>query len=101
MTPPPQRAERRAHQAGHTSSDLREAFVDWVDANYAPRDPAETDTVEIGGRVIPIRWLLGQLWQCTDYLPVTACQALAISQGSTYAVAVRKVAADLREGDQQ
>ena len=65
-------------------SHLGEAFLEWIDRGG--------DTVEVGGDKKPLRWLLGQLWDCTDALPADDCTELELLPGSTYAVAVRKVA---------
>jgi hypothetical protein len=36
-------------------------------------------------------WLSGQLWACTDTLPVLYCDELRLPQGSTYAQAARLI----------
>jgi hypothetical protein len=41
-------------------------------------------------------WLTGQLWNCTDMVPQMTCRDLDIPPGSTYAVAVRRLRAELR-----
>jgi hypothetical protein len=38
---------------------------------------------------LTLRWLLGQLWNCTDILPDDACDDLLLPSGSSYAQAVR------------
>jgi hypothetical protein len=37
------------------------------------------------------RWLCGQLWNCTDVLPVFYCDEVGLPQGSTYAQAARRI----------
>ena len=37
------------------------------------------------------KWLVGQLWNCTDILPNSYCQVLHLPQGSTYAKAGRRL----------
>jgi hypothetical protein len=82
----------RPNRGGHAPGHLRDAFTDWVDA-----DDYSKDTVVVGDAklVKPIRWLLGQLWNCTDIMPVMLCEDLEVTQGSTYARAVRKLAQQL------
>ncbi len=81
--------EYRRGRKGHAPGHLRDAFLDWLE------DERETDTVEIDGDPRPLRWLIGQLWHCTDILPSTHCGLLGLPQGSTYAQAVRKVAEEM------
>lgn len=69
-----------------TLSELREAFRAWSDPF------ASGDSVTVEGQNYPIRWLLGQLWNCADVLPGHVCRDLGIHPGSTYAMAVRHVA---------
>lgn len=76
-------------RGGHAPGHLREAFLDWLDLTE------ETDEVEIDGEPQPLRWLVGQLWNCTDCMPGWACDNLDLLRGSTYAHGVRKVAHDL------
>ena len=75
----------RANRGGHAPGHLRDALLEYFDLE------SESDKVIIGyeEHVIPLRWLLGQLWNCTDVLPSQYCEILGIDQGSTYAIAVR------------
>jgi hypothetical protein len=41
------------------------------------------------------RWLTGRLWNCTDVLPGTNCDDLDLPRGSTYALAARKLRAEI------
>lgn len=89
----PKRRRRLDPRRGqHAPEELRAAFLDWTDR---PLDEEELLEVEVGGELYPLRWLVGQLWNCTDCLPASACDALDIPTGSTYAQGVRKVASDL------
>lgn len=38
-----------------------------------------------------LRWLSGQLWNCTDILPALYCEDVGLPPGSTYAQAARNV----------
>jgi hypothetical protein len=73
---------------GHAPGHLRDAFLEYLDGDL------ESEVVTIGyeGKVMPLRWLLGQLWNCTDTLPGEYCAELELTPGSTYAQAVRKIA---------
>lgn len=62
----------------HCSSKLRGSLHDYLD-DESPADSRELST------------LIGQLWNCTDTLPRDYCSQLDIPQGSTYAVAVRRI----------
>jgi hypothetical protein len=75
----------------HAPGHLRDAFEEWVEARMSPPE------VEVGwdGRPRPIRWLLGQLWNCSDIMPSWLCDELGMPAGSTYAQAVRSLWADL------
>jgi hypothetical protein len=66
-------------------------FLDYLDGDI------ESCTVTIGydGRLMPLRWLLGQLWNSTDVLPGDYCEMLELQEGSTFAQAVRKIAAEI------
>lgn len=91
---------------GHAPGYLREALQEWLDAvDWSARAEARGDvqeaaegdpgtTVEIDGEPKPIRWLLGQLWQCTDALPGDYARMLDLKGTWTYAAAARKIAAE-------
>jgi hypothetical protein len=74
-------------RGGHAPGHLREAFVEWVEGGADPTGVS----VEVGyvEQVRPVRWIVGQLWNCTDVLPWYACDGLDIPRGSSYAQAVR------------
>ena len=82
----------RPNRGGHAPSDLREAL-----RNYLDLANGEETLVEVGedeeGR--PIKWLIGQLWNCSDVMPGSYCLDVDLPRGSSYAQAVRKLAKDL------
>ncbi len=71
----------------HIGTHLREVLQDYLDSDV----PASEFTVEHNGQERSLSWLLGQLWDCTDVLPVGYCNQLELPQGSTYAQAVRRM----------
>jgi hypothetical protein len=73
-------------RGGHAPGHLREAFAAWVDA-----DQPETVMVGDDETVMPARWLLGILWNCTDTMPSNLCSQLDMRSGSSYAMAVRRL----------
>jgi hypothetical protein len=77
-------------RGGHAPGHLREAFVEWVEGGA---DAAGIE-VEIGyvAQLKPVRWVVGQLWNCTDVMPNYVCESLDLSPGSTYAMGVRSLA---------
>jgi hypothetical protein len=85
MSPRPQ-AGRGGHSPGHLRAALH-AYLDSLDDL-----PGPGDTVEIDGERRPIRWLLGQLWNCSDQIPghfVLKNDRLFDEDVATYAQAVR------------
>ena len=52
-------------RGGHAPGHLRDALLEYLDGD------SESDTVTVGyeERVMPLKWLVGQLWNCTDVLP--------------------------------
>ncbi len=98
----------QASRGGRAPGHLREMFVDVIEGNtqdpwwlafgaeglvvfYDPRMQARWDRWDARERA---RWLLGQLWNCTDIMPSDLCQSLDLPPGSTYAQAVRRLKAD-------
>ena len=81
----------KANRGGHAPGHLRDALVEWLDTD------SESDTIVVGEqeRAVSLRWLIGQLWNCTDILPHEYCATLELRQGSTYAQAVRKIASEV------
>jgi len=74
-------------RGSHAPGDPREAFCDWVGSRS--QDPEYKPEYRDGRR--PVRWIMGQLWNCTDTLPEYECRALGVAVGSSYAQAVRAV----------
>ena len=70
----------------HTSTSDREALQDWLD------DVATEENDDIDS-------LLGRLWHSTDILPAGYCHQLDLPQGSTYAAAAQKIAAERKQLD--
>jgi len=73
-----------ANRGGHAPGHLRGAFAEWAEEGLrgAPRideDPIDT------------RWLIGQLWNCTDVMPSGLCGDLDLNAGSSYAQGVRSL----------
>ncbi len=69
------------NRGGHAPGNLREPLLDYL--------------LDGEGEPNQVRWLIGQLWNCTDIVPGDCCTELDIGQGSTYAQAVRKMAINL------
>ena len=82
----------RADRGGHAPEHLREAFQVYLEKGPSQLDKKDRGLVEIGGEVQPIRWLVGQLWNCTDIMPSGPCETLVLHQGSTYAQGARALA---------
>jgi hypothetical protein len=70
----------------HVPGHLREAFCEWAETPGEP--PAD---VEIDGEERPLRWIVGQLWNCSDIMPRSVCDSLFMPPGSTYAGAVQSI----------
>lgn len=75
---------RPKRQRNRSSTSDREAFQDWL-------DETETEDNE------DIDALLGRLWRSTEILPLGYCQQLDLPQGSTYAAAAQKIAAERKQ----
>ncbi len=78
------------HKPGH----IRNAFIELVEEGETTLvffDRDKNPRFEAMGRDEQLRWLSGQLWNCTDVLPSSACGELGIPQGSTYAQAARYI----------
>ena len=70
----------------HAPGYLREVFCEYLESTD------KSGTVKVDGGVKPVKWLLGQLWNCTDIMPAASCDELDMPRGSTYAMAARRVA---------
>jgi hypothetical protein len=74
-----------ASRGGHAPDHLREALETLIETGDG--------TAEVGGSQRPARWVVGQLWNCTDILPRVYCDEADLPPGSTYAQAARRIAA--------
>jgi len=83
----------RANRGGHAPGYLREALEEYLDGTDEG-SLSDTIKVDYGERIVSLKWLLGQLWNCTDILPGSYCDHLDLEFGSSYAMAVRKMAAE-------
>jgi hypothetical protein len=72
----------------HSPGHLREAFGEWVEDGMRDELVGE-DIFYEGPR--PIRWLLGQLWHCSDIMPWNLCDDLGVPRGSTYGASVQAI----------
>jgi hypothetical protein len=81
-----------AKRGGHAPGHLRDAFWEWIQAGM-PDVLADPITDQSRSR----RWLLGQLWNCTDIIGASGMQDLADVgvelRRRTYAAAVRLLSA--------
>ena len=78
----------------HSPGHIREAFVDWADEGTPAEVPAEgPEHFFYDGKPRSARWLIGQLWHCTDVMPSDLCAKLDMPIGSTYAGAAQQIAA--------
>ena len=86
----------RADQGGHVSGHLREAFVMLLDLGKSEEVLYLDDIVDRGEFIYDreetsARWIIGQVWNCTDFMPGPACADLDLPQGSTYAQGARRL----------
>jgi hypothetical protein len=99
----------RANNGGHAPGYLRDALLLCLDSYGAKGGGSWSDALGQGdtltffnadkqrrweGMTIPdrARWLIGQLWNCTDTVPHNNCVSLDIPRVSTYAQLVRRLA---------
>lgn len=85
---------------GHAPDYLRNSLTDAVGAPwhpwcsyldcsfYSPAKQARWDSMTPLQRG---RWLIGQLWNCTDIVPCSTLSAWGLPRGSNYAVLVREL----------
>ncbi len=76
----------------HVGGHLRTAFEDWVLDGMEGKPEIDEEPVEI-------KWLLGQLWDCSDIMPGMLCDNLEMHHGSTYAAAAQRLAAAIEAGE--
>ena len=79
-------------RGGHAPNDLREAFIEAVEAcrRWQTREPEPT--VEVRDSAVAIRDVCGQLWNCSDYLAGSDAMLLEMVCGyraGTYGAAAR------------
>ena len=75
---------------GHAPGHLRSLFCEWIETGEVPTNDC---TVPYQDQPNLLRWLIGQLWNCTDTVPGSECAMLDLPAGSTYAQAARNVRA--------
>ena len=90
----------RPNRGGHAPGDLREAFLTWAEEWWHSEPGHEPQTVEVAGVEKPIRWLLGQLWNCTDCVPGSTVRLLEWEGRCTYAAVVRHLSGELHAAQQ-
>lgn len=95
-------------RGGHAPGHIREAFISGLEDASGPRGAllsealGQAHLIQWFGRQkaswwegldnrARAEWLVGQLWHCTDTLPGSECDGLDLPQGSSFAVAARKV----------
>lgn len=66
----------------HAGGPLRSAFAAWAWEGFP-------DRFDLDERTITARWLVGQLWHCSDVVPPWLCGEIGLPAGSTYAAAVQ------------
>jgi hypothetical protein len=99
-------------RGGHAPGHLRRSFLDCLESNQEPWYAllGDSDTLFFYNAqqqarwhrmTLPerARWLTGQLWNCTDTLPESICWDLDIEEGSSYAMAARKLRLELYNSD--
>ena len=86
-----------ASRGGHAPGHLRESFDACFSGHvsepwYVPLGKegmllnATWEGLDLKQRA---RWLIGQLWNCSDILPRDCCEGLDVPIGSSYATGVR------------
>ena len=72
-------------RGGHAPGYLRDALIEYVGNDGQDDGP------------IPIKKLVGLLWNCTDVVPREWAEELGVLQGSSYAQSVRHLARILED----
>jgi hypothetical protein len=77
----------------HAPGHLREAFLEWADTpvSFVSLDDEVGEDIFYDGEPRPIRWVMEQLWNCSDIMPGDTCVSLAMERGSSYAQAVQSL----------
>lgn len=83
---------------GHAPGFLRDAFCQFLDEYWESDTPLPV-TIEVGGAQETVKWLIGQLWHCTDILPAVYADMLELKRYHTYAAAMRKVSEQIKSGE--
>ena len=81
----------KANRGGKAPIRLRRALLRYLDIPVYYPVNLKLDTVIVGSKreILPLEWLVGQLWNCTNKLPRYYYGILHLPSGSTYAKAVR------------
>jgi hypothetical protein len=80
---------------GHAPGHLRDALLDVVEQIYYQGEDVEIVKVGWDEEPKPLQWLLGQLWNCTDFLPGDYGDLFDDRGVGTYGIAARQVALGL------
>jgi hypothetical protein len=74
-----------------------ETLQSWLDC-HGMDYPAEIEkNIEHNGVQVPLKSVLGHLWNCADIMPSMYCDQLDLPKGSTYAQAVRSLFKELKK----
>jgi hypothetical protein len=83
----------KASIGGHAPGHLRDAFLEYLEKRWW-QEPTD-ETVNVGGEEKPLRWLLEQLWNCTDFLSRLDADMIDVDGISTFGIAAREIACQL------
>ena len=75
----------KANRGGHAPQDVRDAFCGMVEETFKH----DRVKVDVGGDPQTVKWVLGQLWNCTDIMPGYCCDELDLRGKCTYAAGAR------------
>lgn len=97
------KSNRGGHPPGHLRTALSDGIEDavgsgnswWEHLEIFFHKKAQQEMWERLSHREQGRWLIGQLWNCTDTVPGSTCEAVDVPIGSSYARLVRKVIEDL------
>ena len=70
------RSTYRPSRGGHAPGDVRDAFLEAIDAHQAWQDGEPEPTVDLRDQAVPISRVCGLLWNCSDVLPGVAATQL-------------------------
>ncbi len=90
-------------RGGHAPGDVRDAFLEALDAYEAWDDGEPEPTVDLRGRPVSLSTLCGLLWNCSDIMPGSARSQMVdmlpfgITEGhvTTYARAARALKSEM------